>query len=412
VTQTGILAIGMTLVILIGGIDLSVGSVLAVSAVVLALFSNPANIAQVVGDEGLRGFLAPLAGPWSALLLALLAGAAIGAINGGMISRFRLIPFIVTLAMLTMARGLAYLISGSQSLTVKSDLFRVVGVYSIDRLGFEWWHRLTGVPEAAVATMTANGVAPAEHAAHYVENLFQPDVFASGLPNPAKLIPGTGVTPVFTIGVMAVCFLVWLGLALRARRHHAFLGYETEPRAAFTTRAIMVGVGFSVLTALFASHQGLPVMVLVFAALALGASFLLDRTVFGRHLYAIGSNRLSAHLAGVKVPRCTFIVFLLMGLLAAISGIVATSRAGAATPATQGLFAELESIAAVIVGGTSLMGGVGTIGGTVFGVLIIGIFVNAMILMALPNPVQLIFKGLLIVIAVMIDRRARGAAER
>jgi ABC-type xylose transport system permease subunit len=398
VTQTGILAIGMTMVILIGGIDLSVGSMLAVSAIVLAITAER--------FEGMG-----MVGPWLAILVALGAGAALGAWNGAMIARLRLLPFVVTLATLTIARGLAYLVSGSQSIRVKAEVFKVLGVHSLDKFCYLVWYRITGLPAAAEEALKQKGIAAPEWPETYVDSLFLPDKFANGLPNSAKLVPGTHFFPSFTIALFILGFAAWLVLESRSRKSKAALGYPVESDSAWTARAASVGVGFLVLGAVFASHQGVPIMVLVFAALALGASFLLNRTIFGRHLYAIGGNKDAARLSGVNVARCTFLVFTMMGLLSAMAGIVSTARSQSASPATQGVLAELEAIAAVVVGGTSLMGGIGTIGGTIIGVLIIGVVVNGMILMALPNEIQLIFKGLLIMIAVILDQKTKGSTR-
>ncbi|RMH56262.1 MAG: hypothetical protein D6679_10045 [Candidatus Hydrogenedentota bacterium] len=407
VTVNGILALGMTFVILIGGIDLSVGSILAVCAVVLALLSDPTNVAQVVPASGYRSLLQFLAHPFTAILFALAAGILLGAWNGLLVSRGKVLPFIVTLATLTIGRGLAYLASGSQSLRVKASIFKVLGLYSLDRLCYEIWYGIAGLPREAVAAMAKKGIPKGDQVRVFVESLSLPDKLASGLPNPGKILPGSTFVPGFTVVFLLVAFLAWAGLVLRRRERLEKNGVPVPPKEETMTQLVVGAVVFLLLGIVFASHQGIPIMVLLFAALALGASFLLNRTVFGRHLYAIGGNREAAYLAGVRVEKCTFIVFVLMGLLCAVSGIVATSRAQAATPATQGVLAELEAIAAVVVGGTSLMGGVGTIGGTIIGVLIIGIVVNGMILMALPNPVQLIFKGLLIVAAVLIDMRTK-----
>jgi ABC-type xylose transport system permease subunit len=399
VTQTGILALGMTMVILIGGIDLSVGSILAVSAIVLAMTAER--------FEGMG-----MVGPWLAILIALAAGSALGAWNGFMVARLRLLPFVVTLATLTIARGLAYLVSGSQSIRVKAEIFKVLGVHSLDKFCYLVWYRISGLPAAAVAALGEKGVPEAERAEVYVESLFQPDYFANGLPNPAKLVPGTHFFPGFTIALLVIGYFVWRSLETRARARKAAVGFPIESEGAWTARSVIVGIGFVVIGAIFASHQGIPIMVLVFAALALAAAHILNNTVFGRHLYAIGGNKEAARLSGVNVSRCTFLVFVIMGFLSAVAGIASTARSQSATPATQGVLAELEAIAAVVVGGTSLMGGVGTIGGTIIGVLIIGIVVNGMILMALPNEVQLLFKGLLIMAAVFIDLRTKAARGR
>lgn len=408
VTVTGILAIGMTLVILIGGIDLSVGSMLAACAVVLALTSDPVNVASVVAHPGLKSFLESIANPYLAILLALATGAALGAWNGAMVARFKLLPFVVTLATLTIARGLAYLASGSQSLTAKAPVFRLLGVSTLDKLCLEIYYRIAGLPAAAVTALRTKGAPEAEWVTMFVNDLTLPDRFASGAINPAKLVPGMSLFPGFSIAFLVLVFIGWIVLHLRAKRHLEAHGHPVPSREATTTRILVTGAGFAAVGFIFASHQGIPVMVILFAALAATFSFVLKRTVFGRHLYAIGGNKEAAALSGVRVERATFVVFLLMGLLAAVSGIVDTSRNQSATPATQGVLSELEAIAAVVVGGTSLMGGVGTIGGTVIGVLIIGIVVNGMVQMALPNPVQLIFKGLLIMIAVFVDMRTKS----
>jgi putative multiple sugar transport system permease protein len=395
VTQTGILAIGMTMVILIGGIDLSVGAALAVSAIVLATAAER--------FESMGGI-----GAWLAIAVALGAGTAIGAWNGVMISRLRLLPFVVTLATLTIARGGAYLVSGSQSIRVKAEVFKVLGVHSLDKFCYLIWYRITGLSEAAVAALKGRGVAEPAWAETYVDSLFLPDRFANGLPNPAKLAPGAHFFPGFTIALFIAAFLAWRALDSRARARKAAHGHPVESESASRMKTAAVGAGFLVLGVIFASHQGVPIMVLVFAAFALAASFLLNRTVFGRQLYAIGGNKEAARLSGVNVARCTFVVFMAMGFLSAVAGILSTSRSQSASPATQGVLAELEAIAAVVVGGTSLMGGTGSIGGTIIGVLIIGVVVNGMILMALPNEIQLVFKGLLIMIAVVLDQKTKG----
>lgn len=350
ITVTGILAIGMTMVILIGGIDLSIGSILAVAGITLAFTA-----------EQFQSFGA--GGPLLAVVCALLVGTLLGAANAGLIARFNMIPFIVTLGMLTIARGIAYLITGSQSIRTKAELFKNIGVDSIDRIGYTVIH----------GTLDRSQV------------LF----------------------PWFTVALFAAVFCVWLAFDVRAVSRAKQLGAQASSGPERMLKIAMVAAGCAFCAWIFASHQGLPVMVLIFAAIALAASFALNHTVFGRHLYAIGGNKQAARLSGIRVERCTFIVFTLMGFLCAVSGIISTCRAQGAAPATQGVLAELEAIAASVVGGTSLMGGVGTVAGTVIGALIIGIVVNGMSIMALPNPIQLIFKGLIIVIAVWIDAKTK-----
>ncbi|MBN1385039.1 MAG: hypothetical protein JW983_09190 [Elusimicrobia bacterium] len=395
VTQTGILAIGMTMVILIAGIDLSVGSILAVAAIVLAQteiwFYDTGTLA-----------------PYFAIICALFAGTLLGVWNGVMIARFKLLPFVVTLAMLTIGRGIAYLVSGSQSIRVKGEIFKYIGVYSLDKSLYKLYYSIKGIPAEAAAILKDRGIEGTQCVATYVDNLFMPDKFANGMINPGKFCVGENFCPVFTIGLFILVFVCWLIFHLRSIKRSKDHGFKLEEKSETIFKAVMVGIGCFIVCSIFSFHQGIPVMVLIFALLAAGAAFLLNNTTFGRHLYAIGGNPEAARLSGINVTKCTFLVFTIMGFLCAIAGIVATSRAQAASPATQGILAELEAIAAVVVGGTSLSGGVGKIGGTIIGVLIIGMVVNAMILMSLPNPIQLIFKGLLIMIAIMVDMKTKA----
>ncbi len=394
ITQTGILAVGMTMVILIGGIDLSVGSILAVAGIALA-FS--AERFESFGSTG----------PMIAILCALAAGTALGAVNAAMISRFQMIPFIVTLGMLTIARGIAYLITGSQSIRTRADLFRTIGVDSIDKIFYRMMYSGSDIPPAVAAEFTARQYPEPQWVARYVDDLFLPAFLPGGAENIGKIDRLQSLFPWFTVALFVAVFAAWIWIEIRslgkAKRH----GMSMPSPRELAVRWAIGGAACGFLAWVFASHQGLPVMVLLFAGIALAASFLLNHTVFGRHLYALGGNRQAAHLCGVRVERCTFLVFTLMGFLCAVSGIVSTCRAQGAAPATQGVLAELEAIAAAVVGGTSLMGGSGTIGGTVIGTLIIGIVVNGMSIMALPNPIQLVFKGLIIVVAVWIDARAK-----
>ncbi|OGH58099.1 MAG: hypothetical protein A3G34_16470 [Candidatus Lindowbacteria bacterium RIFCSPLOWO2_12_FULL_62_27] len=355
ITQTGILAIGMTLVILIGGIDLSVGSIVAVAGIMLAFTAEQFESAGA-------------AAPYFAMLCAILAGMALGAINGGLIAGLGMIPFVVTLGMLTIARGIAYLITGSQSIRTKDPLFKTIGVDSIDKVLYRW---IGGAPEAGAAQF-----------------------------------------PWFTVALAVLAFGAWLAFHLASIRKSRRHGLPVEGGRETAFLIALVFAAFFFCGWVFAAHQGLPVMVLILTVLAMVASFVLNRTPFGRHLYAIGGNREAARLSGIRVQRCTFLVFTLMGFLCAISGIVSTCRAQGAAPATQGVLAELEAIAAAVVGGTSLMGGVGTIGGTLIGALIIGVVVNGMSIMALPNPVQLVFKGLIIVVAVWIDIKTKNRKSK
>lgn len=152
-----------------------------------------------------------------------------------------------------------------------------------------------------------------------------------------------------------------------------------------------------------ATVGGVPLPVIVFAAVFLVAWATLRYTVFGRHVYAVGGNIRSARTSGINTKLVIFSVYVLMGVLAALAGLILTARVTSALPQA-GLSYELDAIAAVVIGGTSLTGGVGSIAYTLIGVLIIGVINNGLDLMSVSSYYQQVIKGLIIVIAVLIDR--------
>ena len=267
----GILGIGMTFVILTAGIDLSVGSILGIVAVVFASI---------------------LAGgvPWPvAIVLAVALGAGVGSLNGLGITKGGLQPFIMTLAMLVIARGV---------------------------------------------TLTYTDAKPVR------------------------------------VGEQADD-IAWIGNG---------------------------------------SIAGLPIPFLLFIGIAIAAWFVLRHTTFGRSVYAVGDNKEAARLAGIPTNRVVFSVYMISGLCAAISALIVVSRLGAAE-ATQGEGFELDAIAMVVIGGTSLFGGSGGVVGTVIGAGIIAAVNNLLNLLGVPPFSQRIAKGLIILGAVLLERRTRGKEE-
>jgi len=264
VSINGILAIGVTFVIISGGIDLSLGSVVAFTGVVAALFAHPGEYPLII-----------------ALGMAILAGLAIGGVNGLAVTRGKVAPFIVTLGMMTIARGLALLASDGRPVTGLSDSFNYIG-------------------------------------------------------------------------------------------------------------------GGSVL--------GVPIPVLIFGAIILLSSFILNKTRLGRYLYAVGGNEKAAYASGIRVNSVKVLSYMICSGLAAIAGIVLASRITTGQP-NAGLAYELDAIAAVVIGGTSLSGGIGSIGGTVLGVLLIGVINNGLDLLNVSSYYQQIIKGAIIIAAALIDRK-------
>jgi len=267
------LSVGMTLVILTGGIDLSVGSVLALSGAVMAgLLKNGIELPAFNLFVGFTVLGAILAG--------LLVGSFLGFFNGLMITVLRIPPFVATLAMMTIARGLTQLWTGGAAITGLGKVFKYIG---------------------------------------------------------------TG------------------------------------------------------------DFLGVPVRVCSCATIVATAILTLRKTRFGRYIYAVGGNERAARLSGLNVRRIKLRVYTITGALSAVGGLIVTSKLDSATPVAGDGY-ELDSIAAVVIGGTSLSGGRGSVLGTVLGVLIIGVLNSGLIILRVPPFWQKVIKGCVILLAVAIDK--------
>jgi len=267
------ISIGMTLVILTGGIDLSVGSILAFTGAIAAGLIK--NGVELQGANLFVGFT--LLG---VMLIAIVAGTLLGSFNGWMITKFKVPPFVATLAMLTIARGFTMLYTKGFPITQLGDNFNF--------LGTGWF---------------------------------------LGIPMP-----------------------VWISILV-----------------------IVV------------------------------SSIFVSKTRIGRYIYAIGGNEKAALLSGVNVKKVKLIVYSVAGALAGVGGLLVTARLDSAQP-NAGMGYELDSIAAVVIGGTSLSGGKGSIMGTVIGALIIGVLNNGLVLLNVSPFWQQVIKGLVILLAVIIDK--------
>lgn len=266
ISVNGIIAVGTTFVIITAGIDLSVGSLVALSVVVATSFAHPGSSTWIVP-----------------VLLGLLVGLACGVINGVLVAKNKLTPFIVTLGMMTAARGAALVYTNGRPVINLSNAYNEIGG-----------------------------------------------------------------------------------------------GY----------------------------FLGIPLPVIIFLFVILFCVFLLHFTRFGRYVYAIGGNKLAAKVSGINTDRILIAVYAIGGLFAGLAGIVLSSRVMSASPAI-GEGYELDAIAAVVIGGTSLMGGVGTIAGTVVGALIIGVMNNGLDMLNVSSYWQAIVKGLIIILAVLLDRKSK-----
>lgn len=263
VSVNAIIALGMSFVILTGGIDLSVGSILAITGAIAATLVKGTNSIFI------------------ALLAALILGGLIGAANGAVVAKGKIQPFIVTLAAMTIFRGVTY-------------------------------------------------------------------VYTNGTP-----ISGLG-------------------------KNFTFIG---------NSRVL-----------------GIPFPVIITLIIFIIAWYLINETRFGRYTYALGGNEDSTRLSGINTDRIKILVYMISGIAAALSGIIVTSRIGSASP-NAGTGYELDAIAAVVLGGTSLSGGEGTITGTIIGAMIIGVLNNGLNLMNVSPFYQSIVKGLVILLAVLLDKK-------
>lgn len=312
-----IVAMGVSLVIVMGHIDLSIGSAVGLCAIVGAFLMKEAEwsvLASVVSVFGV--------------------GVAIGAWHGFAVSMMRVPAFVVTLGGLLIFRGIGLVITEGETLASFPRSFQTFGQ------GF--------------------------------------------------VSPGQSMALVL-VGATAYGAYVLLPV-LRGKRFGI----------AAILRLVLVIVGALFLAYSFRGSSGLPVPVAIMGALAIALGFVATRTRFGRHLYAVGGNRAAAELSGIRVRRTTFAMFVIMGSLYALAGVILASRLNGAPP--QGApFLELDAIAAAVIGGTSLMGGVGTVGGALLGALLMTSVSNGLSLMSVPTFYQLIASGLILVLAVFFD---------
>lgn len=285
---------------------------------------------------------------WLAILLSLLIGALVGAWQGFWIAFVGIPAFIVTLAGMLIFRGLALVVLGNKNIGSFPTEYRAIG------------------------------------------NGFLTDVFGS-----FELDP-------LTLGVGALAFIALVVQQLRSRRGRIQYGQEVEPLAWWIAKLVLVGAGIGFFAYSLASYKGIPVTLIILALLVLAYGVVMNRSVFGRHIYAIGGNRHAAELSGIKTRRVDFWLFVNMGVLAALAGLIFTARLNLAGPKAGDGF-ELEAISAAFIGGAAVQGGVGTIAGAIIGGLIIGVLNNGMSIMGIGIEWQQAVKGLVLLLAVAFD---------
>lgn len=245
---------------------------------------------------------------------------------------------------------------------------------------------LVGVVSASFATTSAAGVGGAP----YMPLIAVMVGIATG-----TAVGSVSGTVVARFSVPA--FVATLGM-LSAARGLTLIYSGGRPVPALTDGYRWIGTG---------DVAGIPVPIILFGAVFLLAHFVLTRTRFGRHIYAVGGNPHAAKVSGLPVRRIRFAVYAISGALAGVAGMILAARTGSALPQA-GVAYELDAIAAVVIGGTSLAGGVGRVSGTVIGALLIGVMNNGLDLMGVESYYQQVIKGGLIVAAVLLDRSRRS----
>ncbi|WP_442860659.1 multiple monosaccharide ABC transporter permease [Arthrobacter sp. zg-Y895] len=236
----------------------------------------------------------------------------------------------------------------------------------------------------------------------------------SGLPRPFNAIssgtlPSTGTPDLLTLGIGALASVALVLQQLKGRADLRRLDLPRERMGSFVFKNAVAVFAIMYLCYLLAYSRGLPIILILLAGLVLAYSFLLGRTVFGRHIYAMGGNLNAAMMSGVKTQWVNFLVFVNMGFLAGLAAVVNTARAGGAVASAGGGF-ELDAIAAVFIGGASVQGGVGTVVGAVIGGLVMGVLNQGLSILSVDAAWQQIIKGLVLLLAVVFGlSRKRNA---
>jgi len=285
---------------------------------------------------------------WLAIILSLIIGALVGAWQGFWIAFVGIPAFIVTLAGMLIFRGLALVVLGNANIGSFPTEYRALG----------------------------NG-------------------FLSGIFGEADI-------DVFTLVIGAIAIVALVVQQLRTRAGRLKYGQEVEPLVWLVAKLVLISAVIAFFAYSLASYKGVPVTLIVLAILVLAYGVVMNRTVFGRHIYAIGGNRHAAELSGIKTRRVDFWLFVNMGFLAALAGLIFTARLNLAGPKAGDGF-ELEAISAAFIGGAAVQGGVGTIGGAIIGGLIIGVLNNGMSIMGIGIEWQQAVKGLVLLLAVAFD---------
>jgi len=336
-----ILAVGMVQVIIVRGIDLSVGSVCAFVGALSAMIYN-------------TGVGMPVA-----LAASIAIGVAIGAFQGVWVAYARIPAFIVTLAGMLLFRGLTYIVTNVNPVSLKDAGYSRLSTGTLDEM------------------LGVGMIGP-----------YYPMAF------------------ILAALVLAIFFIA----EFSSRRAKIANGFATIPLPLFAAKLAIVGMLALFLADRFARYRGLPIVAIVLVITVFVFHFILNNTVLGRYIYAVGGNDRSAKLSGINSEFVTFTVFCIMGGLTGLAAVVSTGYMNSALPQAGNLF-ELDAIAACYIGGVSAGGGIGTVIGVVVGGLVMSAINNGMSLMNLGAHYQYVVKALILLLAVFYDiytRRKTG----
>ena len=335
-----ILAVGMVMVIIVQGIDLSVGSVCALIGALTAMIYN-------------TGVGMPVT-----LIAALLMGGFVGAYQGVWVAYGRVPAFIVTLSGMMLFRGLTYIITKVSPVSLKDTGYSLLATGTLDEV------------------LHTRQIGP-----------YYPMSF------------------IIAILLLALFFIS----ELSARKKKIANGFEISPKVFFILKLVLVSLLILGLADRFARYRGLPIVALVLGITVFIFHFIMNNTVLGRYIYAVGGNPRSAKLSGINSEFIIFIVFCFMGVLTGLAAVVSTGYMNSALPQAGNLF-ELDAIGACYIGGVSAGGGIGSIVGVIVGGLVMSSINNGMFLMNLGTHYQYVVKALILLLAVFYDVYTRRKA--
>ena len=215
------------------------------------------------------------------------------------------------------------------------------------------------------------------------------------------MLLGVNVNIVCLITGVAVA-LIFCVVQIANNRSRKRKGYEAEPIPSLLIKMLVISIALIWFFTLLAQYQGIPSVLVILGILLIVYTFFTNKTVAGRHIYALGGNEKAARLSGINTNRLLFFAYVNMGFMAAIGGLVFAARLNSSSPVTGDGF-ELDAIGACYIGGASAYGGIGTVGGTLIGALIMGVLNNGMSILGINSNMQRVVKGLVLLGAVAFD---------